>query len=226
MLVLIELAPMAIYLFSTTNRTADAAFEGLIEVGTAILFALAVPVVAIVVGASTFGVERRDQTLSFVALRPIPRTALAGTKTIAAIVAASGINLIGALALGIAHTVRFGGPMIIVGLAVGVLVTTALYVSLTVPLGFMTDHAVIIAMAYLLVFENGVITALSSLATLSPWRFGLAALGALVDNAAPALFDTVGSLEFSVTRSVTAAILVFVLAVAVTTQMLRQRDLA
>ncbi len=225
-LILIELAPMAIYLFATANRTRFAAFEGMVDTATAILFALAVPVVAMVLGASAFGVERRDQTLSFIAMRPMRRTTLAATKMVATIVAASAINLVGALALGIAHTLRFGDPAIITGLSVGVVVATALYVSVTVPLGFITDRAVIIALAYLLVFENGVASALLSLSTLSPWRIGLAAFGGLVDEASLMVANVVGSLELSVTRSVVAVIVLFVVGALITTQMLTRRDLA
>ncbi|GMR02517.1 MAG: hypothetical protein BMS9Abin20_0855 [Acidimicrobiia bacterium] len=226
MLALIQLAPVGIYLFSTTNRTSEAAFDALIEIGTATLFALTVPVVAIVIGASAFGVERRDQTLSFVVLRPISRTALASIKTTAAVVGAFGINLIGAVALGAAHSVRYGDPIIIAGLVVGVFIATAVYVSVMVPLGFLTDRGVIIGLAYLLVFENGVTTALPALATLSPWRSGLAALGAIVDESAPIVSGIVGSPKLTMTQPLTALIVSFVAGVAITAQMLRQRDLA
>ncbi len=226
LLALIQLSPMAIYLIATTNRTSAAAFEGLIGVASAILFALTVPVVSIVIGSSALGVERRDQTLSFIALRPISRTALGATKMLAATTAAIGVNLVGVLGLGLVHTFRFGGAGLIVGLAVGVAITTSMYVSLTVPLGFLTDRAVIIAMAYLLVFENGVVSALPALATMSPWRIGLSAFGAITNDAVPLIFDSVGSLEISVARSVTAMVVTFAAGVFLTAQLLRSRDLA
>lgn len=225
-LVVIQLAPVAIYLIATPNRTAESAFEGLVQVGTTILFTLTVPVIAIVIGSSALGIERRDQTLSFIALRPIPRSALGATKIVAAITAALAINLIGALGLGIAHVVRFGGFGIVAGLAVGVLISTTMYVSLTVPLGFLTDRAVILSMVYLLVFENGVGTALPGLAALSPWRTGLAAFGAIVDDAVPYVFDSVGSLEISAVRSLTVMLLTFAIGVLLSAQLLRSRDLA
>ncbi|VAV95501.1 hypothetical protein MNBD_ACTINO01-515 [hydrothermal vent metagenome] len=223
---LIQLSPMAIYLIATTNRTSDAAFEGLVGIASTILFALTVPVVSIVIGASALGVERRDQTLSFIALRPISRTALGATKMLAAITAAIGVNLIGVLALGLVHAARFGGAGLIVGLSVGVAIATSMYVSLTVPLGFLTDRAVIVAMAYLLVFENGVVSALPALATLSPWRIGLAAFAAMTNDALPFVFDSVEYLDVSLTRSVTAMVVTFAAGVLLTAQLLRSRDLA
>jgi ABC-2 type transport system permease protein len=217
---------MAIYLIATPNRTAESAFEGLVQIGITILFTLTVPVVAIVIGSSALGIERRDQTLSFIALRPISRAALGATKIAAATTAALAINLIGVLTIGVAHVVRFGGFEIVVGLAFGVFIATTMYVSLTVPLGFLTDRAVILAMVYLLVFENGVGNVLPGLATMSPWRTGLAAFGAIVNDAVPLIFDSVGSVEISATRSLTVMLATFAIGVFLTTQLLRSRDLA
>lgn len=225
-LLLIQLAPTGIFLLSTANRTTAAGTEALVEIGGATLFALAIPVVSIVLGSSTFGVERRDQTLSFIALRPISRTALAGTKIVASIVAASLINVVGAIALGAAHAIRFGEPGLIGGLVIGVLITTAIYVSLTTPLGFLTDRAVIIALAYLFVFENGAAAALGGLATMSPWRIGFAAFGATAGDASIIVTGIVGSLELSVTRGLISVGVAFLLGLLLTTQMLRTRDLA
>ncbi|MEN8042037.1 MAG: hypothetical protein ABFR95_11100, partial [Actinomycetota bacterium] len=70
---LLELAPAAVYLMATTSRTEAFALEGAVQIGGSILFSLVLPVVTIVLAAGALGSERRDQTLSFIALRPIPR---------------------------------------------------------------------------------------------------------------------------------------------------------
>lgn len=225
MLALIQLAPLGIFIFSTSNRTEEAALDALVGVGATILFGLTVPVVAIVLGASALGVERRDQTLSFVVLRPIPRTAFAAAKISAATLAATAINMVGALSLGLAFTLRFGEPVVVVGLIVGVAAATSLYVSVTVPLGFLTDRAVIIAMAFLLVFENGAAYALTGLATVSPWRLGVAAFVDIVSAATVSAQGFLGPLDVSWSRVVTIAIITFAVAIVLTAQMVRQRDL-
>ena len=223
---LLELAPAGIYLVSTTSRTREFAVQGAVEVGAAIFFSLVLPVVAIVVAAGVLGSERRDQTLSFIALRPIPRFVVAGTKILAAIVAAFAINAIGALALATSHAIRFGDTQMFVGLLAGALVATAAYAAVMVPLGFLTDRAVIIGMAFLLVFENGIVFALPGLSSLSPWRLGASTFGALTPNAAIYLNEVLGSLEMSASQSAFTA-LVFVLAgTAATAILLRTRDLA
>lgn len=223
---LLELAPAGIYLVSTTSRTEDFAIQGAVEVGAAIFFSLVLPVVAIVVAAGVLGSERRDQTLSFIALRPIPKIAIAGAKILAAIVAAFALNAIGAVALALSHAIRFGDTQMFVGLLAGALVATAAYAAVMVPLGFLTDRAVIIGMAYLLVFENGIVFALPGLSSLSPWRLGASTFGALTPNAAIYLNESVGSLDMSAAQSALTA-LIFVLAGTVATAiLLRTRDLA
>ncbi len=225
-LAVIQLAPVSIYLLATTNRTADSAFDGLVGVATGILFALTVPVVSIVVGSSALGTERRDQTLSFIVLRPIPRSAIAATRTLAAVVAAVALNVFGAVVLGLAHVARFGSVEVLVGLVVGVAVSTVIYVAVTVPLGFLTDRSVIIAMAYLLVFENGVVNALPGLTTLSPWRTGLAVFGVVSPEAAPRVLDTIGTTDLSGSGSFVTMVAVLAVGVFLTAQLLRSRDLA
>jgi ABC-type transport system involved in multi-copper enzyme maturation permease subunit len=225
-LVLIQLIPALVYLLSTQNRTPAAALESFVAIGGAMLLGLAVPVVAIVLGAGALGSERRDETLSFIALRPIPRFALAGVKTIAAIVAGTAIGLVGAFALGVAHVTQHGNASLIGGMALAVFITTALYASVLVPLGFLTDRAVLIAMVYLFIFEGGVISALPALATISPWRIGLSVFGAVASDPPSILDDLIGSLTPSAITPLIAAAAVFVVSVAMTTVMLRQRDLA
>ena len=225
-LLLIQLIPALVYLLSTQNRTPAAALESFAAIGAAMLLALAVPVVAIVLGAGALGSERRDETLSFIALRPIPRSILAGVKTVAAIVAATAIGLVGALALGVAHVAQHGNVALIVGMGFAVFVTASLYTSVLVPLGFLTDRAVLIAMIYLFVVEGGVITALPALASISPWRIGLSAFAAVVSDPPPIVDDLTGSLTPSLIAPTIAVGFVFIVTVALSTVMLRQRDLA
>lgn len=220
----LQIAPTVIYLIATSNRTAEAALRGVVEIGVGTHFALVLPVVSMVIAAGALGNERRDMTMSFITLRPIPRRSIAATKLLAAFMAAGVLNLIGASILGITHAIRYGGGGIIVGLALGALVATAAYVSLFVPIGFLTDRAVVAGMAYLLVFENGVAFAVSGLAFLSPWRLGAATLGAVAEETWIYLDSTAASLTMG--RTVTALVVYVVISVAFTSMLLNSRDLA
>ena len=226
MLGLLELAPAGVYLVSTTNRTQEFAVQGAVQVGGSIYFSLVLPVVAIVVAAGVLGSERRDQTLSFIVLRPISRFGIASAKMLAAIVAGFAINAIGAITLATAHAVRFGDTDLYLGLLAGALIATAAYSAILVPLGFLTDRAVIIGMAFLLVFENGVVRFLPGLASLSPWRLGVATFADLAPNAAIYANDLIGNLDPSAFQSALTALLFVLAGTAATTILLKTRDLA
>ena len=223
-LALLQLAPV---MRSTSSRppgrTDQAVADGLIEIGAPIYFTLVLPIVAIVVAAGVLGNERRDLTLSFIALRPIPRLSIAAAKVAAAIAAALTINLIGAIALGAAHAVRVGGGDVLVGLVLGVLVATTAYAAVFVPLGFLTDRAVIIGIGYLLVVENGIVVALSGLSLISPWRLGITVFADRVDGARIVLDDAVGTLTTA--RVLIALVVYLVGGVALTSLLLRRRDM-
>ncbi len=225
-LALLELAPAGIYLVSTTSRTEEFALQGAMEIGAAVLFALVLPVVSIVVAAGVLGSERRDQTLSFIALRPISRFGISSAKVLAALVAAFTLNALGAIALAGAHAIRFGDPQLFLGLLAGALVATAAYAAIFVPLGFLTDRAVIIGMAYLLVFENGIVAALPALATISPWRIGVATVAALTPDAAEYLSDATGNLKHSASVAALTVLIFLVAGITITSILLRTRDLA
>jgi ABC-2 type transport system permease protein len=227
-LLLLQVAPATIYLLATSSRTEEFAYQGAIEIGMTTYFALVLPVVAIVIAAGVLGNERRDLTLSFIALRPIPRPMIATAKLVAAAAAAFTVNAAGATALGLAHVVRFGSPDLIPGLLVGALFATVAYASIYVPVGFLTDRAVIIGMAYLLVIENGLVFLLPGLASLSPWRLGVAAFGGLVPEAARYITEgeAVGSLAISTPRAGITVLIYAVVSIAVTTFLLYKRDLA
>ena len=113
-----------------------------------------------------------------------------------------------------------------VGLIAGAFVATGAYAAIFVPLGFLTDRAVIVGMAYLLVFENGIAFALPALASLSPWRLGVATFGALTPEAAIFTNDFIGNLELSASQSALTALIFCLAGIAATTILLRTRDLA
>lgn len=224
MLALLETAPGLIYLFATTNRTAEAAFQGAVEIGAGTYFALVLPVVTIVIAAGVLGNERRDLTLSFVALRPIPRAGIAGAKLMAAVAAAFALNLVGAIALGGVHAIRSGNANFLLALVAGALVATIAYASVYVPLGFVTDRAVLIGVAYLLIFENGVAALLTGLAALSPWRVGISVFVDLADGAR--VFVDSSTAPLSLGRAILTVVIYVIVSMAVTTRLLRRRDLA
>ena len=221
---LLQIGPAAVYLFATQSRTESAAFQGAVEIGAATFFALVLPITAIVISAGALGNERRDMTLSFIALRPMARSVIATAKTLAPIVASIALTCIGALLIGGLHAVRFGDPSLIPGLIAGTIVANIAYGSIYVPLGFLTDRAVIIGIGLLLVFENGIAFALTGLAFLSPWRLGVSVLASASDEIAVHLDGAAA--PYGAGDAVLYTAVYLVLSLAVTTMLLRTRDLA
>ncbi len=90
MLGLLALAP-AVVLFFAAARTNDAgrtdAFVGIVS---GMYFALVVPITALVLASSSLGEERREETLSFLVLRPVSRSRIAVAKMLGAFAAAVG----------------------------------------------------------------------------------------------------------------------------------------
>ncbi|MGI9667627.1 MAG: ABC transporter permease [Acidimicrobiia bacterium] len=222
-LLLLQSAPVLVYLLATQNRTSGAAARSAVEVGAAVFFALVLPITAIMIAAGVLGNERRDLTMSFIALRPMPRSVIAAAKLFAAIAAASAVISTGAIALGVVHGIRFDEWTLLPALVIGGLVATAVYAAIYVPLGFITDRAVIIGIALLLVFENGVAAVLTGLAFLSPWRIGVSVFAGLFPDAEQILDSNAAPYSFADAAIFTIAYLV--LSIGVTTLLLRTRDL-
>jgi ABC-2 type transport system permease protein len=223
----LELLPTIIYLLASSNRTEDAAFEVFMDGGIAMYLVLILPIVSIVLAASALGVERRDQTLSFIVLRPLRRPVIVVVKLAATVAAAMVLNGVGALALAGTHIVRFGASIdILVALLVGAAVATIAYAAIFVPVGFLTDRAVIIGLAFLLIFENGVVSLLPGLETLSPWRLGASAFGDMAGVTSEGLSESLQQLAFNAGRSLLVAIAMAAASVIITTLLLNRRDLA
>jgi ABC-2 type transport system permease protein len=229
---LLELGPALIYLASSARVVSSELPERLVAFAATLYFPVVVPVVATVLASTALGSERRDHTLSFLVLRPIPRSAIAAAKIGGAAVAAIALNAIGALGLGLIHVLIGGSASMILPIIIGGAVATAVYVALFVPFGFLTERAVIVGLIFVFIFENGIASALSGLTTISPWRIGFSAFAGLLPESVAATHDVdaildaaLGNVAAGVGGSVVKAVAVTALSVAVTAWMLRARDL-
>ncbi len=227
LLALLQLGPALIYLIGSSGRTPDAALNAFLDGGVATYFVLVLPVVSIVLSSSALGVERRDQTLSFIVLRPMRRSVIVLTKFAATVAAAMVLNAVGAIALSALQLIRFGGDIdLMIGLLAGALIATIAYAAIFIPVGFLTDRAVIIGLAFLLIFENGVVNALPALETLSPWRLGAAGFADISGVSSDGLEESLQSLSYSAGRSLTVVVVMAAVSVAITTVLISRRDLA
>jgi ABC-2 type transport system permease protein len=154
-LIVLEIALGAIYLVSAGALATDAALDWLLGMAMTVFFPVLVPIVALVVSASALGAERRDATLSFIVLRPIPRFMIATSKLVAAILIAGVLNALGGAALGGAYGIVSGSWNLVAPFAVGAFLASAVYAAVFVPIGLLTDRAVLVGLAFVFIFRAG-----------------------------------------------------------------------
>jgi ABC-2 type transport system permease protein len=200
--------------------------EAFHEAPMVILVLIVLPVASLVFGAGALGDERRDSTLSFLLLRPLPRSALASAKLLGAWLATFAVVGGGATVLAVVFGARTGiwdplGPLLL-----AVALSTLAYVSVFLVLGYLTGRAVLVGLVYVFVWESGMTSAISSLATVSLMRIGLSAYTALVPPSRVYLEGVLGSVQWGAGGAAVKAVVVALVAVAGTTALLRHRDIA
>jgi ABC-2 type transport system permease protein len=224
---LAAMAPALVFLLTSQALIDDAALDRFLGMIVGLYFPLLVPIVALIISASALGDERRDGTLSFLVLRPIPRSVISGSKFLGAVLVASGLNALGGAALAIVYAVETGSWDVVLPLVVGGIVASIVYASLFVPLGFFTDRAVLVGLAFVFIFENAIVSALSGLSSISPWRLGMSAFSGLGPAEVTSQLTDIGIANLSALGSTMfRTVVVAALSIAATTLVLRRRDLA
>ncbi len=223
----LAMLPGVIVYLSTARATASSRLDTFFGVTIGLFFALVVPVVALILAASALGDERRDQTLSFIVLRPIRRQWIAAAKLAGAITGACVVTGVGAVALGAAMGLRGGGWGYIVPLLIGSWIATVAYGAIFTPLGYLTERATLAGLAFAFLWEGAVAGSVPALASLSPWRIGFSAFVDLapVDGIAEFATDALGNVQPGTLGALAKVLVVFVLGTLFTTWILRWRDL-
>jgi len=204
------------------NAGADRSFH---EAPLIILLVIVLPVISLVFGAGALGDERRDATLSFLLLRPVPRTLVVGAKLLAAWAAAFAVVGTGGVVMSVTLGARAGNWGTLGPLLLAAALSTLAYTAVFLTLGYLTRHAVLVGLVYAFVWESGMTTAVSSLATVSLMRLGLSAYTALVPTSRPYLGELLGVVAPGVGGAAAKALVVALLAVAATAALLRSRDI-
>ncbi len=152
---------------------------------------------------------------------------ISGSKLLGAVLVASGLNALGGAALGIVYAIETGSWDVVLPLVVGGIVASVVYASLFVPLGFFTDRAVLVGLAFVFIFENAVVSALSGLSSISPWRLGMSAFSSLAPGEVASQLTIIGVDNLSgLGSTMFRTVVVAALSIAATTMVLRRRDLA
>ena len=210
------------------GQTSNNAFELFLGITVGTFMNILVPVVTLIIATSVMGDERRDNTMSFLVLRPIGRVTIGAAKVTAAFFEAFALTGIGALGLGLVAAMEMNDWDYVVPLLVGTAIATAAYAAVFVPLGYLTKRATLIGLTYLFIWENGIAAAVSAVAGISPWRIGVSGMAGL----APPRFVlelpsfAIGSLAPGAGGAIIKALALMALSIAALTAILLRRDLA
>lgn len=224
---LLILGPAGIMWLSTGNQSPSAALNDVIDITVGTFFVVAIPVVSVLLATTALGADRRDATIAFIALRPLSRPLVALAKILGSLITAYALTGLGALAIGLVATIRLDDAGYIVPLLVGTLISTLAYSTVLVPLGYVTERASVVGLAYVFIWESAIAGTIAGLAWSSLWRIGFMAF---VDLAPAAAVEVVpdfalGDLAPSLGSSLTRVAILTAIATVVTGWMLRTRDL-
>lgn len=224
---LLALAPAFILFLTLGRQSYQAGLDDMVDISAGLLFNVAIPVVTLILTAAALGDERRDGTLSFLAVRPQPRWLIASAKIIGAAGAAVAISTAGGVVMAMVFGVRTESYAFIWPMIAGSVLAATAYAAIFVPLGYLTEKAVGIGLAYLFIWEQGVVAAIGSLASLSPWRIGFAAFTALIPVEAQSRVPdfALGNLQPGFGGSAAKALAFLAVSVALTSLILNRRDL-
>lgn len=210
---------------ASNDRAAYDTFVGM-TIGT--FMNIVIPVVTLIIASSVLGDERRDNTMSFLVLRPVSRFTIATAKVTAAFAESFALTGLGAFAFGLVVAIRIDSFEYLLPLMIGTAVATAAYAAVFVPLGYLLKRATLIGLTYVFIWENGIGGAVPAVAGISPWRVGLSAMSALApDRFLDELpsFAT-GTIAPGAGGAVAKAIVLVLASGAAVATILRRRDLA
>lgn len=217
--------PAVVTWLSTANRSATSVFEVYHEGAMITLFLIVMPIVSIVLGAAALGDERRDGTLSFLVVRPIPRSGITGAKFVAAWIATATVSVLSGALAASAAAVRTSDWSILAPTLVALTISAGCYAAVFMVVGFLTSRAVLVGLVYLFVWESGIAFAAASLANVSLFRIGLTAYAAMLPEAEPLLREPLASLVPGTGGAIAKLTVIALLCVLATGAMLRRRDI-
>jgi ABC-2 type transport system permease protein len=160
------------------------------------------PVVTLTFATSSLGSELRDGTVTNLLLKPIPRAAVLGAKYLAAVVS-SLVVLLPAEAVG--HMVVAGGlgsTDLLAGMLLATTVGALAYCALGVLLSLLMARALLVGLAYALLWEGAVVSVAPSAASLSIRGYTEGVLAAVLGGGGPELTTRLGPVSATVLAAV------------------------
>lgn len=135
-------------------------------------FAVVLPVMALIVGASVLGSEIDDGTAVHILTKPLPRRAVVLPKLLVGFLVT--VVTVGAAMLATGLLARSAEPGLALGMLAGTAVGALSYCALFLALSLLTRRPVLIGLAYLVVWESLLANLVSGTSVLSIQQYSLA----------------------------------------------------
>jgi ABC-2 type transport system permease protein len=221
--------PAGVLFFVTFGNTDEDIGDIYVALTVTVLLLIALPVAALVLSSAAFGEERRDQTLPFLIVKPVPRWVIAIAVTAAGILATlvvGGIGVLGGWAVAAVATSDYaiGLPTV-----VALVVAAMGYGAVFVPLGLLVGRSTLAGLAYIFIWETILGSFVPGISAASVFRTSVSAF-ADVGTLSPEGQEIAESVLADVVPGVGGAFakvgVALVISLLVTTWVLRRRDLA
>ncbi|MDA8238260.1 MAG: hypothetical protein M0T75_10370 [Chloroflexi bacterium] len=175
--VLAAAPPFVAAILAFSGRLGDERAVAL-DIFTALVLALVVPLVGLVLGTAVLGAAIDDGTIVYVLVKPVPRRVPVLAAMLVAAVATAALAVPSAVLTGF---LVLGGtaPGLLAGMALGSLLAAVLYAVVFVTLSVFTGRALLVGLGYVLVWEGLATTILAGTRILSVREYALAVVGAL-----------------------------------------------
>jgi ABC-2 type transport system permease protein len=142
------------------------------------------PVVSLVFSTSAFGAELRDGTVTNILLKPLPRPAILGAKYLAASLATLLVLLPATVAAHLIVAGGLGSTDLLAGMLLASVVGALAYCALGVLLSLLMARAVLVGLAYALLWEGAVVSVAPSASSLSIRGYTEGVLAAVLSGGA------------------------------------------
>ncbi len=222
---LVAIVPALILFLATGSQTDARAAEQAANLATTLLLGISMPVIALILSTSALGDEKDQDTLSFLAVRPIQRVAIAGAKLVAAWFVVFELLGFGALLMGVATGLVANEWGLIIPLLVASAIGALGYVAIFVPFGFVAKRATLIGLIYVFLWELSITSGLTGLAPSSIWKITLTAFFDMAPVDVGEVVTLIGDMAPGVGGAVAKMGILALLSLGVTTALLRYRDI-
>lgn len=191
LLILLALLPIVLAYILTTRAGGEADFgEGFINaLIDGMIFAAILPIVMMVLATVAFGHEVEDRTLSYLVLKPLPRSRIVLPKLLASIAIGGPLVIAGGVIATLLGPEGSGQAALAIGVALFAGVVT--YAAIFTWAGLISSHALGFAVVYVFLWEGLLSTFVGGIRYLSVRGYSLALLHGIDEESYSVLSDRV-----------------------------------